>query len=103
MDITIMTDHKWKQFKYGYEVPKHVLNDDYDHLNEDEKLDGWIKYRRRWYHISDFMSCHNSIQSSNNPFKVLGYDGYLSDSFFSGVLIKLADDGECYQIAIYIS
>jgi len=98
----IITDHKWKSFKYGYEVPENILIE-YDHLNNDEKMDGWIKYRACWYHLSDFMSCHNEMYSPNNPFKRFGYDGYLSDSFFSGVLIKVSDDSENYQIATYIS
>jgi len=102
MKTEIITDHKWKQFKYGYEVPKSVLND-YDHLEEGEAYDGWILYRKRWYHVSDFMSCHNEIHSPNNPFRKFGYDGYLSDSFFSGVLIKLSDDNETYKIGTYIS
>ena len=102
MSIDIITDHKWKQFKYSNEVPKSVLND-YDWLDEDEKFDGWINYRKNWYHISDFMSCHNTIHSRNNPFKKFGYDGYLSDSFFSGVLIKTSDCGDGYKIATYLS
>ena len=100
--LDIITDHKWKNLMYDYEIPKNVI-DDYDWLDEDEKCDGWIKYRKTWYHLSDFMSCHNQIYSPNNPFKDLCFDGYLNDSFFSGVLIKLSDDSEQYQIATYLS
>jgi hypothetical protein len=103
MTTKIITDHKWKQFKYGYEVPKSIYNNDYDYLDDCDKTDGWIKYRNSWYHISDFMSCHNQIHSPNNPWLKFGYDGYLSDSYFSGVLIKLSDDNEGYQIATFIS
>ena len=102
MTAKIITDHKWKQLKYGYEVPKSII-DNYDHLSDDENQDGWINYRDRWYHLSDFMSCHNTIYSPNNPWLKFGYDGYLSDSFFSGVLIKLDDSGEGYKIATFIS
>lgn len=101
--MQIITDHKWKQFKYGYEVPQSVIKNDFDHLEEDSTIDGWIQYRKQWYHLSDFISCHNEIYSPNNPFKPLGYDGYLHDSFFSGVLIKISDDTEEYKIATYIS
>jgi hypothetical protein len=102
MDIEIITDHKWKDFKYAHEVPLSVI-EDYDYLSENENFDGWIHYRKRWYHTSDFIDCTNIIYSPNNPFKKFGYDGYLSDSFFSGVLIKLSECREQYQIATYIS
>lgn len=92
MSIRIITDNKYKPFKYSYEVPKRVLED-----YEDESY-GFILYRKRWYHLSNFMRI-----DENNPFHVLGYDGYLSDSFFSGVLIKLSRDGEAYKIATFIS
>jgi len=100
--MDIITDHKWKNFKYGYEVPKKVL-DDYDWLSDDDKFDGWFKYRNNWYHLSDFMDCHNQMYSPNNPFRELGYDGYLNDTFFSGLLIKLSEDLEQYQVALFLS
>ena len=31
--MKIFTDYKWKQFKYGYEAPKKIL-DSYDWLDE---------------------------------------------------------------------
>ena len=30
------------------------------------------------------------------------WHAYLSDSFFSGILIRVSDDGEQYQIATFI-
>ena len=92
----ILTDNKWKYFKYRYEVPQNVLDQDYDHLDEDS-LDGFIKYRRNWYHISDFML---PMSQFDKEFKE--WHAYLSDSFFSGILIRVSDDGEQYQIATFI-
>jgi len=93
--MKIYTDNKWKQFKYRNEVPKNVLADYFEHLPEDECLDGFILYRKCWYHTSDFMT--QTCDEFN------GWDGYHGDSFFSGVLIKISDDGEGYKIATYIS
>ena len=94
--LEINTDNKWKQLRYGYEVEKRKDFKDYDWMEEDEKHDGWIIYRRRLYHLSDFMRIENIPEFS-------GWDGYLSDTFFSGVLIKLSDDGERYKIGTYCS
>ena len=99
MTTTIKTDHKWKQFRYGYEVPANVLKSQFEHLNDDgESDDGFIRYRKRWYHLSDFMK-----PSTNNPLATIGYDAYLSDTYFSGVCIKVSPDGEQYQIATFYS
>jgi len=97
-NATIVTDHKWKQFKYGYEVPKKVLADQYEHLDDAESQDGFIYSNRRWLHTSDFMRI-----SEHSPFRVLNYDGYFNDTAFSGYLIKLSPDGEGYQIAYFYS
>jgi hypothetical protein len=95
--MKIYTDHKWKQLKYRTEVPEKVLKAYFDHLTGDDNFDGYISYRKRWYHVSDFM-----MTGKDSPFPKK-WDGYSSDSFFSGILIHLSDDGETYQIATYIS
>ena len=93
MTIEIKTNNHERFFKFCDEVPKTVYND-FDHLDEDQKFDGWIHYKNFWYHVTDFMRIEN-----NEHFK--GWHGYNSDSFFSGVLIKLSEDSETYQIATY--
>jgi|CXWL01.1.fsa_nt_gi hypothetical protein len=95
--MNIITNNKQRHFKYGYEVPKSVMADQFDHLSEDERHDGFIYYRRYWYHISDFLR-------SNHPELIAkGYHGIHTDSFFSGVAIKVSSDGESYQIATVLS
>ncbi len=96
MSLTIKTNYQWKNFLYGNEVPKKVLAE-YDWLDDDEKMNGWIQRRGEYYHISDFMG--------TTPPKRFGgkWNGYLSDSFFSGVLIEVSDDGEQYRIGYYTS
>jgi len=101
--MEICTNNHWRQFKYSYEVPKDVMADYFDHLKVDEVLGQYIMYRNRWYHISDFMSLHNKIHCPNPPKSMTGWDGYLSDGFYSGILIKISDDGDCYRIGTYIS
>ena len=96
--LQIITNHHERQFKYGYEVPESIMNDQFDWMDEDEQFDGWIHYRNNWYHTSDFMRIDHHPDSDFSS-----WHGYHGDSFFSGVLIKLSDDGESYQIATYLS
>ena len=94
-ELRIVTNNNNRQFLYGYDIPDKVLEEQFDHLDEDEKCDNFIKYRNNYYHISDFMR----IEHNEN---LKGWDGYLSDSYFSGILIKLSeDDNESYKIATY--
>ena len=96
MSLQIITDGKWKHLKYGYEVPKKVL-DECDWLSEEEKTDGWIMYRKRWYHIKEF-----GMITPQSPLPT-DWDGYLGDSFFSGIIIKFSEEFETYKIGTYIS
>ena len=96
MNVTIRTDHKWKPLKYRREVPESILLDQFEHLPEDEGGDGFLQYRGRYYHTSDFMRMHHNEEMKD-------WHGYASDSYFSGVVIRLSDDGEGYQIGRYCS
>ena len=91
MAITVTTNHNWRQFKYGYEVPESV-HADYDWLDDDARADGWMHYRGHWYHISDVM-CGG----------IEGWQGSIGESFFSSILVNLSDDGEEYQIGLALS
>lgn len=93
---TVTWSNTWQEIKYSHEVPKKVL-DDYDWLEEDEKSYGWIKCQNTWYHLSDFLSV-----DKNNPFTG-EWDGYHSDSYFSGNLLKFSDCGDAVIVGSYYS
>lgn len=95
--MEIITNYQNRHFLYGYEIPETVLNSDFDWLEDDEKTDGFMKYKGRFYHVSEFMRI-----PENSPFPG-GWHGYYSDSAFSGVLVSFSRDMETYQIATYIS
>jgi hypothetical protein len=94
--LTVKSDLKWKDFKYGYEVPKSVLKKQFDHLYDSKAHDSFFKFRGYWYHLSDFM-----LTEKDEELLRAGWQGYHSDTYFSGVLIKLSSDGESYIIGTY--
>lgn len=98
MSITIKTDNKFRDFYYRSDVPEKVLKNQFSHLEEDETTDGFIKYRGYWYHTSDFMVPQGEIEGA--PFRV---HGYLNDTYFSGIIIHLSNDGEQYKIGTFYS
>jgi len=98
--MKIITNHHERFFKYVYDVPRDVI-DDYDWLSEDEAFDGWISYRDRWYHLSDFLRINHL--NTPTPTEFDEWDAYLNDTYFSGVVIKLSDDCEAYKIGLFLS
>ena len=97
--MQIITNNAERQFLYGYDVPDSI-HAEFDHLDDDSRQDGWIHYHKCWYHVSDFMVLNEFY---GQPDDFIDWHGYSSDSFFSGVLIRISDDGETYQIATYIA
>jgi hypothetical protein len=94
MATKITTDHKWRQFKYRYEVPAAVLADRFNYLSEDDAPDGFFNYRGWWYHTSDF--------EYRAPDTIGGFDGIHCDSFYSGVVLKISANGETYRAGTLI-
>ena len=126
-ELTIVTNRHWRQFVYRYDVPKNVLadqfdyqldgmicwscSDDYGDVERDrhktgkhcpkcgseiepysEQIDGFFKYRGYWYHLDQFMRIPGQMFNGED------WNGYHADSFFSGILIRMSDDGEEYGI-----
>jgi hypothetical protein len=102
-ELTIKTDHKWKAFRYRNEVPRRVLERDFDYQDEDDATDGFFKYRGVWYHLDQFMRFGFPFggHPEDSPFK--DWHAYAGDSFFSGVVIRVSSDGEQYQVGTYYS
>ena len=90
--MKITTNHVWREFKCRHEVPKKILDTQFDWTKEDEDVDGFFHYKGTWYHLSLFMRHAPE-----------GWDGIHHDSFFSGVLIKLSADGERFKVATYFA
>ena len=68
--------------------------EEYAYLEEDGG--SFFRYKNWTYFLGDFMRIGNDA-----PFK--GWDGYHSDSFFSGVLVRYEDGGHSVKVATYFS
>ena len=67
------------------------IRQQFDYLTDTEFEDeSFITYKGYTYAMSDFMRIEFSAKES----ELYGWHGYSSDSYFSGVLIKLCDDGD---------
>lgn len=76
----------------------HQLRKEFDYLSEDEFDEReFFKYRGVWYDLGEFMRL-----DSNSPFDNNKWDGYSSDSYFSGVVVKYCYDGNVI-VGTYLS
>lgn len=76
-----------------FEVPAPILASEFDWTDPDDS-GSFFQYRGFWYSLEDF---------SRAPESLAGWDGYHGDSFFSGVVIRLTDDGESVVCGTYLS
>jgi hypothetical protein len=96
MPITVKTDHKWRELKLDIDVPSRVLMREFSYQERRFVMYGFFRYRGRWYHVDEF-----SRIDSRSPLSGHKWEAYLSDTVFSGVLIRLSSDGERYQVGTY--
>ena len=97
MAIVIKSDKKWRTFKYGYELPK-KWRKEFDWLKGEAFTDGNFAYYRKWYYaLDEFLR----IEPSGQTIGFRGWDGYISDTYGSGTVIKISSDGNRYKIGHY--
>jgi hypothetical protein len=96
MSITIVTNHRWRRFLCGGAVPTSVMNDQFPHLDDCMREGGFIHYRDWWYHLSDFEVVDRAQQLHED-----GWQGYLTDTAFSGIALRINDAGDEFQICTW--
>ena len=86
--ITIVTNNKPRFIIYGFELTQKEKKG-FDYYEDDEELDNqtFFRYKGNVYCMEDFMRI-----DKNSPFDYKKWNGYSSDSFFSGILVKIVDD-----------
>lgn len=89
-ELTIIGNHHWVPLEYGH--PEWIEEPTPDNIEP------FFMYKGNQYWVSEFV-----ITDNISEFKE--FDGYMSDSFFSGILIKLSVDGieDCVKVYTYFS
>jgi hypothetical protein len=102
--ITIRTNRQPRAILQRYELSQRE-SAEFDYLADDEGT--FFRYRGLVYDLGEFCRvipqgstrCHPT-ECDDPAFS--GWDGYMSDSFFSGVLVKFVDD-ESVIVGAYAS
>ena len=83
-DVRIITNNQKRPIIYYWELTNDERNE-FSYANED---DTFFRYKWELYCLADFMS----LQDNDGPFQ--GWQGYSSDSYFSGIVIKYPPDND---------
>jgi hypothetical protein len=86
-EIRICGSNRWQEI--------HTLFND-----ESEDITNYVNHYGIQYTLDEFMAIRKDV---SHPSWLDEFDGYLSDSFFSGVLIKLSDCGESAKVFTFLS
>jgi hypothetical protein len=79
--MTIITNNVPRETIYGFELTEKE-KEEFDYYSPDELNDAtFFRYKGRLYDLGEFMRF-------DSPTLFKGWDGYSSDSFFSGVLVR---------------
>ena len=83
-------------------MPQAELDGQFDYLKGDD-LDcaEFFSYRGTWYCIDQFMRFGYPF-GGGAVGALEGWQSYLSDSFYSGVVMRWSEDGEQFQVGTYI-
>jgi hypothetical protein len=92
-ELTIRTNGQYREVLDWSQLTEKE-QEEYAYLGEDGG--SFFRYKRWCYFLGDFMRIGNDA-----PFT--GWDGYHSDSFFSGVLVKYSNCGDAVKVATYFS
>lgn len=99
--MIITTNNKPRELIYGYQLTEKEYQD-FDYLGEygsDEMVSEWfIRYKGELYCLGDFVRIEKAGQRTS-PFthtdhngELAGWHGILTDSYFSGIVIKWVDE-----------
>jgi hypothetical protein len=96
MAFKIKTNNVPRNLLYGYELSKKERKE-FDYIDA-EYFDGhgFFRYKGEVYDPSDFMRATDIAD-------LKGWDGYASDSYFSGIVIKYVDNFERVIVGTYTS
>ena len=94
-------------------IPRDILNGwdltteerkEFDYLEgEDLDVAEFVRFKGSVYHLGDIPSTAPGPWNHGLPEEFKGWDGYASDSFFSGILIRYVEDNERVVMATYVS
>jgi hypothetical protein len=101
---TIKSNFIPRQVCCGFEFigsDRRKLREQFDYLNEEEfDQQQFFNYKNYWYCFDQIMRLPDGSDFNTAKFS---WDGFSSDSYFSGILVKMCDDNNQVIVGRYYS
>ena len=99
--MQIITNNQYRNLIYGYELTESEKSE-FDYIFDIDSHN-FIRYKGEIYDVYEFMPTPHDEPARQELNELAMWDGYQSDSYFSGIVIKYSDDLEQVKIGTYIS
>lgn len=94
---TIKTDNKFREVIYSHDLTE-AERKDHDYLEDlDEGGYTFFRYKNWCYYLGNFMR----ITEKSGDLK--DWDGYSSDTYFSGIVIAFSNDNDGVKVGTFYS
>ena len=97
--ITIRTNNIPRDIVHGFELTE-KQRAEFDYMDDVDNGQFFV-YKGQIYDLGEFMRIDANREPCISPLS--GWDGYSSDSFFSGVVVKYVDNFERVIVGQYFS
>ena len=87
----------------GHEIEIEYKQPDWNEEEEDREEEACFQYKGNTYFLSEIMSFHNTVHCPDPPKEFEGFDGYLGETYFSGIVVKISSCGDSVRAYRYYS
>lgn len=101
-EITIKCNNKPREIIYGFNLSEKEAKE-FDYLGENIECHSFFRYKGEVYDLGEFIALNRDKNNCFSPDQFKGFDGYMSDSYFSGILVKFCEDSDFIVVATYFS
>ena len=106
-ETRIITNNHPRELYYLFQLDEKTqeyIRHEFDWI-ESSEIESWdeslfFKFKDSWYCLSEFMNLNNTVYYPNKPECFKDWDGYKSDSFFSGILIRFPTDYDYESVIV---
>ena len=101
--LTIVTNRQPRELLALCDLPEKARKD-FDYIEDEDQFSSRLfAYRGHYYDVCEFMRTPDNEPARQELNELSTWDGYASDSYFSGVVVKYVDDCERVIVGRYYS
>ena len=103
-NLTIITNNRPRDLLCLADIPKRIASSEFGYIDGEEFYSlRIVAYRGEYYDVCEFMRTPNDETARQELNGLAAWDGYQSDSYFSGVVVRYVDDYERVIVGRYYS